>query len=106
MGFFGKSGKDMAAYVAEARADERAVIVDVRSVQEFAQGHVEDAVNVPLDELVRIAEHAPTTDIPLYVYCLSGMRSARACSQLRAAGYEQVVDMGEIDGYTGPMVTG
>ncbi|MDO4850914.1 MAG: rhodanese-like domain-containing protein [Actinomycetota bacterium] len=105
MGFFGKSGKDMAAYVAEARADERAVIVDVRSAQDFAQGHVEGAVSVPLDELTRIAEHAPTTDIPLYVYCLSGMRSARACSQLRAAGYERVMDMGGISSYTGPVVT-
>jgi phage shock protein E len=69
-----------------------AVIVDVRTPAEFAQGHVAGAVNVPVDELpARLGELGPERMV--VVYCASGVRSARAAALLRGAG-RTVVDAG------------
>ena len=45
-------------------------------------------------------------DTPLYVYCLSGGRSARAAAQLSGMGYASVVNMGGIAGWKGNVVEG
>ena len=50
-----------------------AVLLDVRTPEEFAAGHVPEAVNAPLDALERIDYQQ---DTPLFVYCHSGARSA------------------------------
>ena len=54
-----------------------ATLLDVRTRDEFAGGHVDGAVNIPVDELpARIGELA--TDRPVVAYCRSGRRSAHA----------------------------
>jgi rhodanese-related sulfurtransferase len=69
-----------------------ATLLDVRSPEEFASGHVEGAVLLPVDELEgRLSEVSRTA--PVVVYCRSGGRSARAAQILSAAGYE-VHDLG------------
>ncbi|HAM15111.1 MAG TPA: rhodanese-like domain-containing protein [Eggerthellaceae bacterium] len=78
-------------------------IVDVREANEFAQGHVPGAINVPLASLDRIAEISPSKSDPLYVHCLSGMRSSRACRQLKSMGYANAVNIGGINSYHGPL---
>lgn len=84
-------GADRREEVAVALA-AGALVVDVRSPAEFAQGHVGDAVNLPVDELpARLAELP--TDRMVVVYCASGGRSARAARLLRGAG-RTVVDAG------------
>lgn len=76
-------------------ADE-ALLLDVRSPAEFEDGHIEGAVNVPVDELEgRLGDLAPH-DRPIVVYCLSGNRSARAAQMLSQAGYSAVHDLGSI----------
>jgi phage shock protein E len=71
-------------------------LVDVRTRGEFAGGHLDGAVNVPLQELgARLSELHPG-DKPLVVYCRSGARSAQAASLLRGAGFTQVHDLGSI----------
>ena len=80
-------GKKARALVAEG-----ALLLDVRSPQEFAAGHIDGAKNIPVDELPRrIAGLDPAT--PIVVYCQSGMRSARAKKALQAAGL-RVSDLG------------
>ncbi|MGZ3418567.1 MAG: rhodanese-like domain-containing protein [Polyangiales bacterium] len=75
-----------------------ALLLDVRSPEEFAARHLPGAKNVPVDQLAdRLSELGPTSR-PIVVHCRSGARSARATAVLRAAGY-QVTDFGGIDNW-------
>lgn len=76
-----------------------AVLLDVRSEEEYAGGHVPGAVSLPLNRLAAIDLPKST---PLFVYCLSGARSRRACAFLTKQGY-QAEDLGGISGYRGPL---
>ncbi|MDX6327364.1 MAG: hypothetical protein QOK15_3718 [Nocardioidaceae bacterium] len=68
---------------------EGALLVDVRTPQEYAEVHVAEAVLLPLDELpVRLAEL--DKEQPLYVICRSGHRSAAVCAALEPLGYDAV----------------
>jgi rhodanese-related sulfurtransferase len=69
-----------------------ATLLDVRSPGEFASGHIDGALLVPVDELDARLSEVPQ-DRPVVVYCRSGSRSAHAASILGAAGYE-VHDLG------------
>ena len=75
-----------------------AVLLDVRTPEEFAAGHVPEAVNAPLDALERIDYQQ---DTPLFVYCHSGARSSQAVAVLRRMGYRNVTNIGGIVGYRG-----
>jgi len=78
---------DVDALVGEL--DEGAVLIDVRTPQEYAEVHVPGAVLVPMDELGgRLAELEK--DRRLYVICRSGHRSAAVCQALEPLGYDAV----------------
>lgn len=81
---------------AEARAlvAAGAALVDVRSTGEYAGGHIDGALNIPVDQLSRRMTEVGPKERPIVVYCASGMRSASAARALKAAGYEKVVDLG------------
>ena len=83
------------------RAVPGAVLLDVRTPEEFRTGHVPGAVNLPLD---RLAEGNLPQDRPVFAYCLSGARSAQACAWLKRRGYE-AVNLGGIGGYRGVLET-
>lgn len=71
-------------------------LVDVRTPGEFAGGHIEGAVNVPLQELdARLGEVGEKAR-PVVLYCASGMRSASAARLLKRAGFQDVHDLGAI----------
>lgn len=73
------------------------VIVDVRQTEEFAQGHIEGALLMPLDTLA--ARYTDLSkDVKLVVYCRSGHRSAKAVAFLREHGYANAVSLD--GGYT------
>lgn len=55
-----------------------AVLLDVRTLQEYQEGHIPESKNVPLQQLDNIASVAKNKDIPLFVYCYSGSRSRQA----------------------------
>lgn len=72
-----------------------AVVLDVRTPQEFADGALSGAVNFPLDSVVeRVRETYPDKGTVLLCHCASGIRSAKAVSQLRAAGYSKALNIG------------
>lgn len=82
------------------------VLVDVRTVAEFKEGHIKDSVNVPLDQLkTNIASVVENKDTPIYVVCRSGNRSAQAQSMLQAMGYTQVIDIGSVFDWPDPLST-
>ncbi len=83
---------------AKKMMDETSVtILDVREAMEFCSGHVPNAQNLPVGSVRRLAASAlPDPDATILVYCLSGMRSATACTILTELGYTKVYDFGGI----------
>jgi len=63
-----------------------ALLLDVRSPDEFSDGHIEGAVNIPVDQVGARLSSLPR-DKPIVVYCAMGSRSAAAATRLAAAGF-------------------
>ena len=70
-----------------------AVIVDVRSPDEFASGHISRSINIPLQSL-KVNISKLNKNKPVITCCASGMRSASAQSILMASGFDEVVNGG------------
>lgn len=68
------------------------VLVDVRRPDEFAAGHIEGAMLMPLDTVEANYSKLPK-DVKLVVYCRSGHRSGQAVSILQSHGYKNAVSM-------------
>ena len=70
---------------------EKAVVIDVCSAEEFAQGHVIGAKNLPLGELdAKLAQVVKNKATPVVMVCQVGARSARAAATAQKLGYENV----------------
>lgn len=91
-----------AASYTEVNADEaadllaaaRPFVLDVRTPGEFAQGHLQGAVLIPIQDLQRrLAELAPHKEEPVFVYCRTGNRSTVAARLMLDAGFEQVINL-------------
>lgn len=88
------------------QTEENYVILDVRTAQEFASGHIPGAVLLPNETI-------GTEDIPLLpdkdqlilIYCRSGNRSKQAAEKLAQLGYTNIVEFGGINSWTGEIVT-
>ena len=89
------------AGVEEYRNNPGALLVDVRGADEYRQGHRPGSVNLPLPSLSGRKSIGVGKDSPVYVYCLSGARSAQAAAMLRRIGYNKVKNIGGIAGYKG-----
>ena len=77
--------------------DENAILVDVRTQEEFETGHIPGAVCVPVGDLIESgAEMFPDKDAIIIVYCQRGSRSQQAYEFLRGLGYVYVYNMGGI----------
>lgn len=88
-------------FVAEAEAREQlakgALVIDVRSPEEFRGDNVPGAINLPLDGFSEsILQRVPDRNQPLLVHCLSGGRSAIAKHQLQNLGYTKVFNLGSL----------
>ena len=95
--------KEMNAGLEEFRGIPNALLVDVRNVSEYQNGHIPGSINFAMSRILKEAEEEfPDKSVPLYVYCQSGARSARAGKLLDLMGYESVTDLGGIVGYNGP----
>jgi len=82
---------------------EDAHVLDVREADEFANGHLPDAKHIPLAKLAeRIAELEKFKNKPIIVCCAAGMRSAKACKELKKQGFAQVHSLaGGVDAWVG-----
>ena len=70
-------------------------LLDVRTADEFRDGHIPSAVNISLQELEQKLTRIPKNK-PVIIYCRSGNRSAHAARALLQAGYSEVYDLGGI----------
>lgn len=78
------------------------IILDVRTEEEFAEGHIPGAVNVANEDIIS----NPPAELPdknqlIFVYCRSGRRSKEAASKLVAMGYKNIIECGGILDWTG-----
>ena len=73
------------------------IIIDARTDEEFAEGHIEDAILIPEYEIANRAEkELPDKDALILVYCRSGRRSKIASDELVKLGYTNVKEFGGI----------
>lgn len=70
-----------------------AQLLDVRSPQEFAQGALPNAVNMPIQQLTQNVQSIDVTR-PVLIYCVSGQRSEMAAQTLRQQGFKDVTNIG------------
>ena len=102
MGFFDfLKGPDISQGVKEYQATPGAVLLDVRTLEEYREGHIPGSKNVPLQSLDKVFSMVNHQDTPIFAYCCSGARSARAVSALRRMGYNNVKNIGGIAAYAG-----
>jgi rhodanese-related sulfurtransferase len=69
------------------------VLVDVRRPKEYAEGHVQGAINIPVGEIADRLDELPR-DRPIVVYCRSGGRAAKAMKLLNENGFDKVQSLG------------
>ena len=83
------------------------IILDVRTAQEFSDGHIPGAINIP-NEIIGSEEipELPDKDQLILVYCRSGNRSKQASDKLVALGYTNIVEFGGINSWPGETVSG
>ena len=73
------------------------IIIDARTEEEFAEGHIENAILIPEYEIAQRAEkELPDKDALILVYCRSGRRSKIASEELVNLGYTNVKEFGGI----------
>ena len=102
MGLFSIFGiRDIDAGVEKFKNTEGGVLIDVRTEEEYARGHIENSINLPLSEISAVGEIIPDKDTPIFVYCRSGARSSSAAGILKKMGYRNAVNIGGISGYSG-----
>lgn len=102
MGFFDVfRGPDINTGVQQFKSTPGAVLLDVREADEYAMNRIPESRNIPLSRLSKIEDEIEDKDTPLFVYCLSGGRSARATAMLVKMGYTCVNDIGGISAYLG-----
>jgi rhodanese-related sulfurtransferase len=82
-------------WVAQFEAEENAVILDVRTADEFNEGFIANAINIDIHKgqgFIDAVEELDK-DKKYYVYCRSGMRSAKACEIMNQLGFENAYNL-------------
>jgi phage shock protein E len=78
----------------EALIESGAVVVDVRTEEEFEEEHYPNAICIPVNEIAQRAAEIGQKDKPVVLYCASGARSAYAARILKSLGFSKVVNAG------------
>ncbi|MEC6748735.1 rhodanese-like domain-containing protein [Marinilactibacillus sp. XAAS-LB27] len=84
---FFKPMKQISTQELKRQLTKKPQLIDVRTSSEFNSGHINGAINVPLNEIQRFKGKK---DQPVYVVCQSGMRSKQASNRLEKNGYKVI----------------
>ena len=102
MGFFEfLKQPDINQGIKDYQAVPGAVLLDVRTPEEYREGRVPGSKNVPLQAIDRVTSVAGNKDTALFVYCHSGARSRQASGILQSMGYTNVTNIGGIAAWSG-----
>jgi phage shock protein E len=88
---------------AKSLAAAGAKVVDVRTAEEFASGHVPGAINIPYDQIARRASEIGPPSTRVVLYCGTGRRSGIAVEALQKAGYEKLYDLRSVTAWPGEL---
>lgn len=94
-------GPDINQGVKEYSTTDSAVLLDVRTPDEYRQGHIPGSKNVPLQSISKVAGMIDNKSTTIFVHCLSGARSRQAAAILMQMGYTNVKNIGGISAYAG-----
>ena len=94
-------GSDINREVEAYRSEADAVLLDVRTPEEFWGGHIPGSSNLPLDCIEGAELVIGEKDRPVYVYCHSGSRSRQAAVLLKQLGFTHVKNIGGIASWKG-----
>ena len=94
-------GPDINQGVKEYSTTDDAVLLDVRTPDEYRQGHIPGSKNVPLQSISKVAGMIDNKSTTIFVHCLSGARSRQAAAILKQMGYTNVKNIGGISAYAG-----
>ncbi|MCB0569221.1 MAG: rhodanese-like domain-containing protein [Phaeodactylibacter sp.] len=83
------------AFEAKLVASPGIQLVDVRTPQEFSDGHIKGAVNINFydDNFTQQLEQALDKSQPVMIYCRSGKRSGKAAQRMASLGFQEVYDL-------------
>ncbi len=103
-GSYRQIGADDAALLMQT--EKNYIVLDVRTPEEFAEGHIPKAINVP-NEIIGTAQipELPEKGQLILVYCRSGRRSKQAAEKLVKLGYTNIVEFGGINDWSGEITT-
>ena len=80
------------------KGDNNPRLIDVRTEEEYNEGHLDGAINIPYDVIVNPGvttfDSIIPDETPIIVYCKSGNRSGQAYNSLKVAGYKKIYDLG------------
>lgn len=98
---FNSDGTIAYNYAKELIINENAILLDVRTLDEYNESHIEGAKLLTLDDIneVNALDVIGDTDVSVIVYCKSGNRSNQALSELKALGYTKVYDLGAMSNW-------
>ena len=91
------------AGVEEYKKAGNAYLIDVRTPMEYKEEHIPGSKNIPLNNLKAISGIVKDKEANVFVYCLSGGRSAEARHQLLQMGYKNLKNIGGISCYQGAL---
>lgn len=85
----------------EYESIENGVLLDVRTEEEYALGHIPKSKNLPLQVIDKAGKFISNKEDKVFVYCRSGNRSSMAQEMLKNMGYKNVKNIGGIIEYSG-----
>lgn len=89
-----RASEDIDIYeLKEIMKKENTVLIDVRSEQEFNEGHLERAISIPNYEIFKIKDIIKDKDKIIILYCKSGIRSEKSKKELKKMGYKNVYNL-------------
>lgn len=100
--FFGLFNKvDINEGVKNFEGTSGAILLDVRTAEEYREGHIAKSINIPLQNIRKIEGMSLNKNTPIFVHCLSGARSSQATASLKGMGFTKVTNIGGISSYSG-----
>ncbi|MDO5017977.1 MAG: rhodanese-like domain-containing protein [Lagierella massiliensis] len=93
-------GKELDALQADNKKKDKVLVVDVRSKEEYDEGHLKHAINVPIDDVEADPEVlADYKDFPIILYCNTGNKSGKVADILVENGYKDVTNADGVKSY-------
>ena len=89
--------------VGEYQSTPGAVLLDVRSAEEYQRGRIPGSHHLPVQEVQNVSTVVPQKDAAVFVYCHSGVRSGQAVKIMKQLGYTNVNNIGGIAAYRVPI---